>query len=119
MASLFAKKRSTAVKNAPFSSSFVPIGEGASILPPTLNDCASGSTYLWIVVVVDTSCFTSNKPSDLYEVSAEDIKLLPGRGVAFVELLVTLNVLIPVEILTVGAGTVFGSFRKNDPIKSP
>ena len=44
--SLFAKKRSTAVKNAPFSSSFVPSGDGASILPPTLNDCASGSTYL-------------------------------------------------------------------------
>ena len=42
--SLLAKNKSTAVKNAPFTSSFEEFGEGASILPATTKVCANGST---------------------------------------------------------------------------
>jgi hypothetical protein len=51
-ASFLAKNKSTAVKKAPFISSFVDVGEGASIFPPTTNDCARGSINLCIVVLV-------------------------------------------------------------------
>ena len=50
--SFLAKNKSTAVKNAPFTSSNDDVGEGASIFPPTTNDCARGSTNLWIDVLV-------------------------------------------------------------------
>ena len=45
--SLLAKNKSTAVKNAPFTSSNDDVGEGASIFPATTNDCARGSTNLY------------------------------------------------------------------------
>ena len=45
--------------------------------------------------------------------------MLPGRPGLLVELDVSLNVLVPVEILTVGVGIEFGSRIKNAPIKSP
>jgi hypothetical protein len=44
--SFVAKNKSTAVKNAPFTSSVVDVGEGASTFPPTTNDCARGSINL-------------------------------------------------------------------------
>ena len=42
--SLLAKNRSNAVKYAPFASSFGAFPFKLSIFPPTLNDCARGST---------------------------------------------------------------------------
>ena len=55
----------------------------------------------------------------MYSTSAVDIVLLPFFGIWFVELLVSLYVLVPVVILTVGGGVVFGSLKKNEPIRSP
>ena len=121
---------------------------GDSIFPPTTKDCARGSTNLWTVVlvwvfivvtevvvfvvrlvtvfvvrffVVAVTVFShcSSVPSELKFVSATEVSELPGRPGSFVELELNLNVLVPVEILTVGVGTVFGSLKKNVPIKSP
>ena len=57
--SFVAKNKSTAVKYAPLESSFLPFALGASvILPPTVNDCANGSVYLVIEVLIVLVVFT-------------------------------------------------------------
>lgn len=50
--SLLAKNNPTEVKNAPFISSILSFAPGASTLPPTVNDCASGSKNSATVVLV-------------------------------------------------------------------
>ena len=73
----------------------------------------------FFVVAVTVFSHCSSVPSELKFVSANEVSELPGRPESFVELELNLNVLVPVEILTVGTGTVFGFLKKNVPIKSP
>jgi len=50
-----------------------------------------------------------------YVVSPLEIRRLPGSGVAFVGLDVTLNDLVPVVILITGGGDAKGFLMKNEP----
>ena len=59
------------------------------------------------------------RPFAVYCVAALEINLLPGSGSALVALVVSLYSLVPVVILTVGAGLANGFLRKKDPIRSP
>ena len=59
LGSTFAKYISTAVKYAPSISSFVSITDGASILPPTANVWASGSSKSAVSITFST-LFTLN-----------------------------------------------------------
>ena len=106
--SLFPKNKSTPVINAPVSS--------------TVNDCDRGSFPVLLLrigggLLTITKVFTysSTVPSASYVVSPLLINKLPGRGSAFTELDVNLNVLSPVLNLKGGGGVVNGSLKKNEP----
>ena len=87
---------------------------------PTTKVCASGSTLVTIFVfMVVTCCSSCTVPVAVYIASPAEISVLPGSGVSFVELLVSLYVFFPVRILGFGAGVVCGSLIKNDPNNEP
>ena len=135
MLSFSAKNRSTEDKKAPVSS--------------TVNVCANGSLFstivCWVIfvtfviswvifvtlittgigggggVLILTVVWTNSStiPLVLYAVSAVLIDGVPANAIAFVELDVNLNVLVPFLNLNGGSGTARGSLKKKDPIVSP
>ena len=141
---LLATNISAFVKKTPRSSSLKPSAFGACISAPTLNDCARGSvlftiaassvvvvvvvvslvivskfTVVTVVVIVVSFCCSMKVPRAVYVPLAEEINVLPGRGLLFSLLLVIVNVFAPVNILGSGMGVEYGSLIKKHPLTVP
>ena len=86
-----------------------------SLPPPLFCAGGGGGGGGGLLTVTVTCAKVLTIPLAEYEVSALEINRLPGSGIAFVELEVTLNDFVPVVILTSGGGDAKGFLIKNDP----
>ena len=102
--------RSIEVKKLPLSVSVVKVCARGSRLG---GGGGGGRTLTRVCVYVSTI------PLVRYVVSPLLIKRLPGNGVAFVSLDVSLNDLVPTLNLKLGTGVANGFLNQNAPNKSP